>query len=138
MRDDLPGVEPQEHAPEATAPHGWYQDRLDHGILAFQACGACAAAVFPPRSRCPRCGHPGLHWRRSRGRAVVYAATTIAPRGAEPYCVALVDVAEGFRMMTNIVGVPAADVRIGDHVALRFERRDETAIPVFGPEEEAR
>ncbi|SEG90500.1 hypothetical protein SAMN04489712_12657 [Thermomonospora echinospora] len=137
MDRDLPGVALGAD-PVATAPHAEYQAQLDREVLAFQACGTCGAAVFPPRSRCPHCGRPELGWRRSRGRAVVYSATTIEPRGGEPYCVALVDVAEGFRMMTNIVGVAASDVRIGDQVTLRFERRDDTVIPVFGPAEETR
>ncbi|MFF5259955.1 Zn-ribbon domain-containing OB-fold protein [Actinomadura viridis] len=137
MATDLPGVA-LDTGPAATAPHAVYQSWLDREVLAFQACGACGNAVFPPRSRCPHCGRPELGWRRSRGHAVVYSATTIEPRGGEPYCVALVDLAEGYRMMTNVVGVAASDVRIGDQVTLRFEHRDGTAVPVFGPGEEAR
>ena len=72
------------------------------------------------------------------GRATVHAFTVVHrapdPSGAVPYVVALVDLVEGARVMTNLVDVDPGDVRIGLAVEVRFRRLDGgIALPVFGP-----
>ncbi len=53
----------------------------------------------------------------------------------EPYVVALVDLAEGTRLVTNIVGVPPEGVYVGMPVQVRFEEFDGgLVLPLFGPE----
>lgn len=116
-----------------TAPDTVFERFLDRGELAFQRCTACYGAVFPPRVLCTRCGSPRLEWQRSSGRGTVYSATTVAPRDAEPYTVALVDVAEGFRLMTNVVADNA--VVIGAAVRADFSAGVTPAGPFFVPEE---
>ena len=55
--------------------------------------------------------------------------------GGEPYCVALVDLEEGVRMMTNIIGCPPGDVRSGAAVTLTWEPlSDGRQLPLFRPE----
>ena len=126
-----PGTPLDVEAVPSRGPDAVYQSLLDEGVLAFQWCTLSSTAVFPPRTRCPVCGAGDLQWRRSGGAATVYASTTIAPRGEDAYCVALVDLDEGYRMMTNVVGADPAGVRIGQPVALAFADRDGAAIPVF-------
>src|SRR5690606_4692586 len=114
---DLPGratVVP-DHVGE---PHAAYQALLDEGVLGFQACGACARAVFPPRGRCSACGADALTWRASQGRGTVYSTTVLTPRNAAPYAVVLVDLDEGYRMMSR---VDEPSVAIGDRVAARID-----------------
>lgn len=132
MVDQLPGSPvPNESDIAGLHPEPAYDRLLAAGVLGFQACSACRGAVFPPRTICPHCGSVDLSWRRAAGDGTVYSATMISPRDQEPYCVALVDVAEGYRMMTNVVGTPSDDVRIGASVRVRIERRDDQDLPLF-------
>ena len=82
--------------------------------LAFQRCGTCGAAVYPPRLMCPVDGGRELAWEESAGAGVVYSATTVHGReGSHGLC--LVDLDEGYRVMA--AGAPD----IGARVELRVE-----------------
>jgi uncharacterized OB-fold protein len=85
--------------------------------------------VFPRRVVCPVCGSAALADARSDGRGVVYSATTVHARGEPPYDVALVDLDEGFRMMSTVAGIGPGEVRIG--MAVRARTDDEGRV-VFG------
>ena len=83
-----------------------------------------------------------LEWRTASGRATVYAAgvehrpeaSGAAFSGGEPYCVALVDLEEGIRMMTNVVGCPPDEVHSGMAVAVTWEPlSDGRQLPLFRP-----
>ena len=102
----------QERSLDAT-----YRRRLTEGALAFQRCGD-GHAVFPPRPVCPTCGTRELAWTESAGDATIYSATTISPRDQDPYTVVILDVAEGFRMMSRLDGSDATTAVIGDAVRL--------------------
>jgi uncharacterized protein len=54
-------------------------------------------------------------------------------REGDPYNVVLVDLEEGFRMMSRVQGVPAEEVEVGARVTLRLEPADDGPIPVFVP-----
>ncbi len=107
-----------------TSPHVAYRDGLARGVLLFQRCDACAAAVFPPRVVCPSCGGADLSTEQSAGLGEVYSTTAVAARDGEPYAVCLIDLDEGFRMMSTVTGVAAADVEIGSRVTLVVEDGD--------------
>src|SRR5215210_5152272 len=117
-------------------PSGVYQRYLKSGMLGFQRCADCGAAVFYPRVICPACGGADLAWETSSGRGVVYAATAVYRRDADPYNVILVDLEEGFRMMSRVEGVPAERVEVGTRVSLRVDREGNDPVPVFVPEAE--
>jgi uncharacterized OB-fold protein len=117
------------------APAEDYRRCLESGRLGFQRCRDCGAAVFYPRVLCPACGGVSPEWRESSGRGTVYATTAVYRRDAEPYNVALVDLDEGFRMMSRVEGVPVEEVEIGARVALKISREDDGVVPVFVPEE---
>jgi uncharacterized OB-fold protein len=89
------------------APRAAFDEGLARGELRYQWCPRCAAPVFYPRTLCPGCGDTALQWRTSRGTGTVYSTTTVARRDADGYNVALVDVDEGFRMMSTVLGDPA-------------------------------
>ena len=74
-----------------------------------------------------------LAWKTSSGRGVVYATTAVYRREGDPYNVVLVDLEEGFRMMSRVQGVPAEEVEVGARVTLRLEPTDDGPIPVFVP-----
>jgi uncharacterized OB-fold protein len=119
---------------DGAAPAEVYRHYLESGELGFQRCTRCGAAVFYPRVLCPVCGGASLEWHTSGGRGTVYATTAVYRRDAEPYNVALVDLDEGFRMMSRVEGVPAEEVKIGARVTLEINRNDDGPTPVFVPE----
>jgi uncharacterized OB-fold protein len=132
---------------------GPFWDATREGRLLVQWCTACDRGVFYPRAFCPYCPPTGnrtttvqlddtLEWREASGRATVHAAVVEhRPEAAgaafsqgEPYCIALVDLEEGVRMMTNIVGCPPGDVHSGMAVTVRWEPlTDGRQLALFGP-----
>jgi len=107
------------------APVAAYRRHLENGKLAYQRCADCSAAVFYPRVLCPVCGSGALEWRESAGRGTVYATTAVHSRDRDPRNVAIVDLDEGFRMMSRVESVPAEEVEIGARVSFEVRHRDE-------------
>jgi uncharacterized OB-fold protein len=119
----------------AEAPADTYRRHLENGKLGYQRCADCSAAVFYPRVLCPVCGSGALEWRESAGRGTVYATTAVHSRNHDPRNVVLVDLDEGFRMMSRVEGVPAEEVEVGTKV--RFEVRqgeEDEPVAVFAQE----
>ena len=116
LREEMASVE---------APVAAYRRHLENGKLAYQRCADCSAAVFYPRVLCPVCGSGALEWRESAGRGTVYATTAVHSRDRDPRNVALVDLDEGFRMMSRVESVPAEEVEIGARVSFEVRHRDE-------------
>ena len=110
-----------EEMASAEAPALTYRRHLENGKLGYQRCADCAVAVFYPRTLCPVCGSGALEWRESAGRGTAYATTAVHSRNRDPRNVVLVDLDEGFRMMSRVEGVAAEEVEIGTKV--RFEVR---------------
>ena len=111
-----------------------------HHVLLLQWCTLCERPIFYPRERCPRCLTSNLEWRPASGRGVVYAVTVdhrpqlSSRQQTEPFTVALVDLAEGVRMMSNIIDCPPDDVEIGMTVVLAWEALpDGRNLPQFTP-----
>jgi uncharacterized protein len=98
------------------------------GELHIQHCPACDRHQFPPRRLCMHCGGRDVHWRRVSGTGRVYSFTIVhrAPEPAfvqdVPYVVAVVELAEGGRMMTNLVGCAPSQARVDMPVVAVFER----------------
>lgn len=100
--------------------------------LRFQRCKACARAVFYPRRRCPFCSSGELEWRTSRGEGTVYTFTEVhrGPRRETPvpYVLALVDLAEGFRVLVRLEGGPSERLELGMPVRIVFTERDDGLV----------
>jgi len=120
-----------------THPHETYMSGLEAGELRFQRCAACMQAVFQPRVICNHCGHDVLVMEVSSGAGSVYSATAVSRKDQAPYSVALIDLDEGFRMMSTVVGLAADDVVIGLRVRGEFEPTtcDNEARVVFRPDD---
>jgi uncharacterized OB-fold protein len=135
--DDSPTANPM---PEPTADTEAYWEACARQSLQMQQCGSCSKYQFPPRMLCSHCGCLEVHWRRLRGEGLVYSRTVIwrAPSAAfaedVPYVVALVDLAEGPRLMTNIVNCDPHEVYIGMPVRCTFLPRGRISLPVFEPD----
>jgi uncharacterized OB-fold protein len=113
-----------------------FWDGARRGELLIQRCTSCGRWQFYPRLRCIHCGGDAL-WVAASGAGRVYSYTVVhraaheALASAVPYVVALIDLAEGPRMMSRL-RVPPDDARIGLDVRVAFERiSDEVTLPIF-------
>lgn len=114
---------------EGSPPQSAYEDLLAGGTFAFQRCSRCHGSVFSPRTICPHCGSTDLAWEESSGRGVIYSSTCLSPRNAAPYVVVLVDVAEGFRMMSRLLDEVDDVGLIGRAVRVVVTDLDGVALP---------
>ncbi|HEX8805264.1 MAG TPA: OB-fold domain-containing protein [Acidimicrobiales bacterium] len=119
---------------------GPFWDATRDQRLVLPWCTACDAPFWYPREVCPRCLSPDVTWRPARGDGVVYAVSAHHRPGPGrdpadgPYAVALVDLAEGVRIMGNVVGVPADDVAVGAAVHVTWlPLSDGRHLPQFTP-----
>lgn len=108
------------------------------GKLLVQECSMCGQRQLYGRSLCTKCHSPALAWIESSGRGTIYSRTIIRQNPSRsfkhliPFVVALIDLDDGPRMMSNVVGTPAEDVKIGDRVRVVFETvSDAAALPLF-------
>jgi uncharacterized OB-fold protein len=116
-----------------------YLERLAAGALPYQRCAACQAAFSYPRLLCPACGGADVPWYDSAGLGTVYSRTVVHSRDEAPFNVVLVDLDEGFRVMSSVEDADNGDVAIGLRVALKTVHEldgDGLPRPVFRPAEE--
>jgi len=118
-----------------TSPLSEYLQHLERGELAYQFSPEANAAIFYPRVICPITGSDKLEWRISQGIGTVHATTVVYPQKGDPYNVALIDMDEGFRLMSRVEDIAPLDVRIGMRVKFRVypAEGDEPPYPVFTP-----
>lgn len=108
------------------------------GRLVIQHCNRCGKPQFFPRIYCISCMASDVTWRECSGFGTVYTFT-INRRGANPfmqervpYVVAMIDLDEGVRLMSNIIDSPIEQVAIGSRVRVVFDKASETlALPQF-------
>jgi uncharacterized protein len=117
------------------SPLTTYLAHLERGELGYQFSPSAGEAVFYPRMIAPKTGKADLEWRISKGLGTVHATTVVHPQQGNPYNVALIDVDEGFRMMSRVEDIPPTEVRIGMRVKFRTHKAegDEPPYPVFTP-----
>ncbi len=107
----------------------------------YQQCDGCDTIVFYPRRHCTGCTTGTLQWKVSQGKGSVYTYSVVRQsyhpffRNKVPYAVAWIDLDEGPRILSNIVGVEDAvnDVEIGMKVEIEWEEHEELNIPLFRP-----
>jgi uncharacterized OB-fold protein len=145
-----PTPAPTRLEPPVGAESARFWDATREGRLLVQWCTRCDRGIFYPRAFCPFCGGAGgaddsggpLEWREASGRATVHAAVVehkpeaagASFAGGAPFCIALVDLEEGVRMMTNLVGCPPGDVVIGMVVIVSWEPlSDGRQLALFRP-----
>ena len=135
----MPAPEQKRVLPEPTPETQPYWDGAKAGELRLQRCDSCAHTYFPPRPFCPKCAHRKVSWFRSSGRGSLYsyvihhrAVAGFTP----PYSIAVVELDEGPRLMTNIVGcaqTPAA-LQLDMRVEVVFTPvSDAITLPQFKP-----
>lgn len=115
-------------APSTSPDTQFFWDGLKQGRLLIQRCDECGALRHPPRPMCPAC--TSLVWATidSAGRGTVHSFVVPQhppdPFIEGPYVVALVELAEGPRLITNLCQVDPAEVRIGLAVEVLYETFD--------------
>ena len=110
------------------------------GELLVQKCQDCKAFIFYPKMYCPDCLSSNLEWVRAGGKGKVYSHMTVfAFQPTEfaddvPYVVAIIDLEEGVRMMSNIVGCSPQDVHCDMEVQVVFDKvTDAITLAKFKP-----
>ncbi len=113
------------------------------GKLLLQYCDQCQHYQFYPRLYCMHCGAGNPRWVEASGRGVIYSYTIIHQnRSPEfvndtPFNVAIVQLEEGPRMLSNIVDVDLADLRVDLPVTVVFDQVNDTvSLPRFRPTKE--
>jgi hypothetical protein len=126
--------------PQRTELNAPYWDSLAQGQLSFQRCRRCGHAWLPARTECPSCLEADWHWQPASGHAkvvswvVFHIAYHEAFKNRLPYNVAIVELAEGPRLISNVVGLTEpGDLTIDQALKLRIEREGDFALPRFEP-----
>jgi len=133
MLEELATIHPDLHTKE-------FWDRCARHELQFQQCVDCGVFRFPPLSGCRHCGSTRVVWKPIAGRARVFSHTTVVhpviPSISHdvPYAVVVVefDDAPGARLISNVLGTPAEEIRIGMELELVWdEPRPGVILPRF-------
>ncbi|MFF2899847.1 Zn-ribbon domain-containing OB-fold protein [Streptomyces sp. NPDC057966] len=126
--------------PEPDAFTRPYWDAAARGQLLLRRCRDCGRAHHYPREFCPHCWSEDTDWERASGDATLYTWSVVhrndlPPFGARvPYVAAVVDLAEGPRMMTEVVGCEESALAVGMALRVTFRQEEgEEAVPVFRP-----
>jgi len=119
--------------PQITAENEPWFAAAANGELLVKRCDGCGRAFHYPRDRCPLCHCAQTRWTQASGRGAIHSFTVLR-RAPEPYCVASVELAEGPRLLTNIVDCNFDDLRCGMPVEVAFMKtQGGISIPVFKP-----
>jgi uncharacterized OB-fold protein len=135
-------VDLQRPLPQITPEARPYWDGAREGRLMIPRCGACGKAFFYPRVACPFCASRDVGWVQASGRGrlhsfeIAHQILNKAFKVKTPVVLAMVELEEGPRLLTNLVNVapdPAA-LRCDMPVEVVFERlTDEVTLPLFQP-----
>jgi uncharacterized OB-fold protein len=131
----MPRLEPK--ASELTQP--FWEATRDKQLM-VQWCQKCDAGIYYPRWACPSCLGDELAWRAASGKATLYtfnvgsAAANPMMADMAPYSVALVDLDEGVRMVSTVVGCDPDDLKVGMALQVDWEPlSDGRHLPVWRP-----
>ena len=128
-------------SPRTTAETERFWEATKDEKLLVRRCEDCGDAHHYPRSRCPFCFSANVEWTEASGDGTVYTYTVTHQNGepydeATPYVLAYVELEEGPRVMTNVVGVEHEDVYVGQDVSVVFDETGEGySLPRFAPKE---
>lgn len=117
-----------------------YWEAAGQGELKLQRCLDCGAFRFPPAVLCPECSSRSAEWTAVSGRGKVYSYVVFhrayhpAFAADLPYAVACIELEEGPRLLSNVVGVGPDGIRCDMPVEVVFEPvSGEISLPKFRP-----
>jgi uncharacterized OB-fold protein len=125
-------------APLATRDDQFFWDGVAAGELRLQRCASCGKLRHPPGPMCPHCHSLESRIERSSGRGVIYSYViprhTAIDSGGDPVIVALIELQEGARLVSNLCGVAPDEVRNGMAVEVFFTQfEDGVRLHQFRP-----
>ena len=135
----MPPSMPKRFVPEPSPETQPFWDGCKAGELRVQRCDACSHTYFPPRPFCPKCAHRKVSWVKASGKAKLYSYVIHhrpMPGFTPPYSIAVVELDEGPRMMTNIVNCPQTPeaLQLDMRVEVTFTPVSDTiSLPHFQP-----
>jgi uncharacterized protein len=142
---DVPGStpgmpEPARARPKPTPETQHFWDGTQAGELRLQRCDACANVYFPPRPFCPSCASRKVSVFKASGKGKLYSYVInhrpAAPGFTPPYAIAVVELDEGPRMMSNIIDCPQTPeaLELDMKLEVAFEKVDDKlTLPLFRP-----
>src|SRR5215470_14854139 len=113
---------PSRPLPEIRNAGAEFWSRASEGVLVVPRCGECNRTFWHPRPRCPHCGSERVDWIRASGKGAVHTFTVVRQsadpffKTRVPYVVAMIDLDEGVRIMTNVVDTPVDKLAVGMRV----------------------
>lgn len=130
----------EEILPQPTQVTKAFWDAAKQHELLIQQCNKCGIHIFYPRAFCPECLSSELEWVASSGEGMVYSYTIIyhSPirefENLVPYILAIIELKEGVRIMSNIVNCELGDIHVGMAVKVVFEDvSKDISLPKFIP-----
>jgi uncharacterized OB-fold protein len=132
-------AEPTRARPKPTPETQHFWDGTQAGELRLQRCDACANVYFPPRPFCPSCASRKVSVFTATGKGKLYSYVIHhrpVPGFTPPYSIAVVELDEGPRMMTNIVDCPQTPeaLELDMKLEVAFEKLDDKiTLPLFRP-----
>jgi len=131
-------VKPERPLPVSTSDTQAYWEAARQGKLLIQRCDSCGVAQFYPREFCVSCLSDDIAWVEASGKGRIYTFTLCHipgnPAMADklPYAIAMIDLDEGVRMLTEIIQSSQSHIRVGARVELVFEKlTEELSLPQF-------
>ena len=120
---------------DGPGPERRYLDYIAQGKFMIQRSKSTGKYVHYPRTINPGTGEADLEWVEASGEGTVYASTVNRqrPEKGGDYNIALIDLEEGPRMMSRVVGIAPTDVKIGMKVRAKIDKIGETPAIVFEP-----
>ncbi|WOH38898.1 Zn-ribbon domain-containing OB-fold protein [Thalassotalea fonticola] len=129
MKRPLPAISPESKP---------FWDAVQEDKLLVQHCNSCDTNIFYPRRVCPECWSKDIGWVEANGTGTIYSITTTYLGTTSeftkelPIHVAYIDLDEGIRMASNIVGDGADTARIGDRVEVEYVKANgDFKLPLF-------
>ncbi|MDP9235985.1 MAG: Zn-ribbon domain-containing OB-fold protein [Chloroflexota bacterium] len=123
--------------PQADDESREFYDGARRHELMLMRCRSCGAHRLPSRPRCPDCWSTETEWVRASGRGSLYSFGVMHQKfpgfeGETPYQYAIVELEEGPRIVSDVVGVPPADVRVDMPLEALFDDvSDDTTLVRF-------
>jgi uncharacterized OB-fold protein len=131
---------PGKHLPPVNGESAPYWEGCRQGELRLQQCASCSYIQFYPRLLCSRCSGRRLNWIAASGDGRVKSFTIVRRAVSEayapdvPYVVALIELAEGPTMMSNVVGCDPETVEMNMPVRVTFDFwTEDISMPLFRP-----
>jgi uncharacterized OB-fold protein len=126
------------HLPKVTLDSQPFWASCQAHAMALQQCAACGRVRYPPRATCPHCLSEEVRWTPVSGRGTVYLSLVMyqaygaAWAGDVPYNLAMIELDEGVRLWSNVVGCDPEAVQIGDRVEVTYDDvTPEITLPRF-------